>query len=131
MTCTDGIRAPTGPETSRITLPSRQVITIELRFGDSELHIADEFLDMGIVSPLTLGGTYGALHLAVDDVDSVWAKALRLAPPSTSGSMMRSGATGPVSSSTRSGTAGRSTNTFGTSLTKKWSDLPPKRSVGV
>jgi PhnB protein len=63
-------------ETRRITLPSGQVMTIELRFGDSPLAIADEFPDMGIVSPLTLGGTYGALHLAVDDVDEVWRRAL-------------------------------------------------------
>ena len=63
-------------EARRITVPSGQVMTIELRFGDSELHIADEFPDMGLFSPLTLGGTYGALHLAVDDVDSTWAKAL-------------------------------------------------------
>ena len=53
-------------ETSRITLPGGQVLTIELRFGDSALAISDEFPDMGVVSPLTLGGTYGALHLAVD-----------------------------------------------------------------
>jgi PhnB protein len=63
-------------ERSRITLPSGQVMTIELRFGDSTLAIADEFPDMGIVSPLTLGGTYGALHLAVDDVDEVWRRAI-------------------------------------------------------
>ena len=63
-------------EDSRITLPGGQVLTIELRFGDSMLAIADEFPDMGIVSPLTLGGTYGALHLAVDDADAVWQRAL-------------------------------------------------------
>ena len=63
-------------ETSRITLPSGQVLTIELRFGDSVLAIADEFPDLGVVSPLTLGGTYGALHLAVDDADAVWKTAL-------------------------------------------------------
>jgi PhnB protein len=63
-------------ETSRITLPGGQVLTIELRFGDSVLAIADEFPDMGIVSPLTLGGTYGALHLAVPDADAVWQQAL-------------------------------------------------------
>jgi PhnB protein len=63
-------------ETSRITLPTGQVLTIELAFGDSIVAIADEFPSMGIVSPLTLGGTYGALHLAVDDVDVVWARAL-------------------------------------------------------
>jgi PhnB protein len=64
-------------ETSRITLPGGQVMTIELRFGDSTLAIADEFPDMGVVSPLTLGGTYGALHVAVGDADAVWDRALR------------------------------------------------------
>src|SRR6266581_4241369 len=39
-------------ETSRITLPSGQVLTIELRFGDSMLAIADEFPDMGVFEPL-------------------------------------------------------------------------------
>lgn len=63
-------------ETSRVTLPGGQVLTIELRFGDSILAIADEFPDMGVISPLTLGGTYGALHLAVDDADEVWHKAI-------------------------------------------------------
>jgi len=62
-------------ETSRI-LPGEQVLTIELHFGDSELYSADEYADMGIISPPTFGGTYGAVHLAVDDVDSEWAKAL-------------------------------------------------------
>jgi PhnB protein len=63
-------------EQSRITLPGGQVLTIELRFGDSVLAIADEFPTMGINSPLTLGGTYGALHLAVEDVDAMWQRAL-------------------------------------------------------
>jgi PhnB protein len=63
-------------ENGRITLPGGQVLSIELQFGDSVLAIADEFPDMGIVSPLTLGGTYGALHLAVDDADAVWQQAL-------------------------------------------------------
>jgi len=64
-------------ETSRIALPGGQVLTIELRFGDSTLAIADEFPEMGVVSPLTLGGTYGALHLAVEDADAVWQRALQ------------------------------------------------------
>lgn len=63
-------------ENRRITLPGGQVLTIELQFGDSILAIADEFPSMGVVSPLTLGGTYGALHLAVADVDSVWKRAM-------------------------------------------------------
>jgi PhnB protein len=63
-------------EDSRITLPAGQVLTIEPRFGDSRVAIADEFPGMGIVSPLTLGGTYGALHLAVADADAVWQRAI-------------------------------------------------------
>jgi PhnB protein len=63
-------------EDSRITLPGGQVLTIDLRFGDAKLAIADEFPGMGIVSPLTLGGTYGALHLTVLDADAVWQRAI-------------------------------------------------------
>lgn len=63
-------------ETSRITLPGGQVMTIELRFGDSTLAIADEFPALGVISPQTLGGTYGALHLAVGDAEAVWRRAL-------------------------------------------------------
>src|SRR5262245_65295494 len=50
-------------ENSRITLPGGQILTIELQFGDSVLAISGEFPESGIVSPLTLGGTYGELHL--------------------------------------------------------------------
>ena len=63
-------------EESRITLPGGRVLSVELRFGDSRMAIGDEFPAMGIVSPLTLGGTYGALHLAVPDADAVWQRAL-------------------------------------------------------
>ncbi|MDR2987377.1 MAG: VOC family protein [Nocardiopsaceae bacterium] len=63
-------------ENSRIELPGGQVLTIELQFGDSVLAIGDEFPGMGIVSPLTLGGTYGAIHLAVHDADAAWHRAL-------------------------------------------------------
>lgn len=63
-------------EVSRITLPNGFVLIINLRFGDSEIAISDELPDQGIVSPLTLGGTYGALHLEVQDADAAWARAL-------------------------------------------------------
>src|SRR2546430_14432642 len=64
-------------EASRITLPGDQVLTIELRFGDSTLSISDEFPELGVVAPLTLGGTDGALHLAVEGADAVWQRALQ------------------------------------------------------
>ena len=63
-------------EESRITLPGGRVLSVDLRFGDSRIAIGDEFPEWGIVSPMTLGGTYGALHLAVEDADAVWQRAL-------------------------------------------------------
>jgi PhnB protein len=63
-------------ERSRIPLPGGKVLTIELTFGDSTVMIADELPERGIVSPLTLGGTYGALQIATDDVDTLWKRAV-------------------------------------------------------
>ena len=60
------------------TLTPHPVLPIELRFGDASLAIADEFPEIGVLSPLTLGGTYGALHLAVDDAAAVWQAAVDL-----------------------------------------------------
>jgi PhnB protein len=63
-------------ERGRIPVPGGKFIEIELRIGDSTLMIADEFPEMGVVSPLTVGGTYGALHIATDDVDTLWRRAV-------------------------------------------------------
>jgi PhnB protein len=59
-------------ERGRIPVPDGRFIEIELRFGDSTVMIADEFPEMGVLSPQSLGGTYGALHIATDDVDALW-----------------------------------------------------------
>ena len=61
---------------SRIPLPGEKVMMIELAVGDSTIMMSDEFPDQGIVSPATLGGTYGALVIATDDVDTMWQRAL-------------------------------------------------------
>jgi PhnB protein len=63
-------------ERLRIPVPDGRLMSVELRFGDSTVMLADEFPEMGIVSPQTLGGTYMALHLMVKDVDGVWQRAL-------------------------------------------------------
>ena len=63
-------------ERFRLPVPDGRLMSVELRFGDSKLMLADEFPEMGIVSPQTLGGTYMALHLMVEDVDRVWRRAL-------------------------------------------------------
>jgi hypothetical protein len=46
-----------GPVGDLTSLPGGQVLSVDLRFRDSRLAIGDEFPDLGIVSPLTLGGT--------------------------------------------------------------------------
>ena len=61
---------------NRIPVPGGRYLQIELIFGDSHVMIADEFPEMGAISPLTLGGTYGALTIATDDVDTLWQRAV-------------------------------------------------------
>jgi PhnB protein len=38
--------------------------------------IADEFPEMGVVSPLSVGGLYSTLNLHGDDVDALWQRAV-------------------------------------------------------
>lgn len=61
---------------SRIPVPGGRFMQIELLFGDSPVMISDEFPEFGAVSPLTLGGTYGALTITTDAVDALWERAL-------------------------------------------------------
>jgi PhnB protein len=63
-------------ERGRIPVPGGKFLEIELRIGDSTLMIADEFPEMGVLSPLAFGGTYLALHIATDDVDALWQRAM-------------------------------------------------------
>jgi PhnB protein len=48
----------------------------EIKIGDSLLFLADEFPGMGNPSPKTLGGTTAGIHLNVEDVDAVFARAV-------------------------------------------------------
>lgn len=63
-------------ETRRVAARDGRFIEIALRIGNSPLMLADEFPELNVVSPLTLGGTYGALHIATSDVDALWARAV-------------------------------------------------------
>jgi PhnB protein len=60
----------------RIQVPDGRFMQIELRLGDSEVMIADEFPEANVVSPLAIGGTYGALTISTDDADALWRRAL-------------------------------------------------------
>jgi PhnB protein len=63
-------------EVGRVPLPGGTVMTVELRIGDSPLHVASEFPDAGILSPLTIGGTATVLQINTADADALWARAL-------------------------------------------------------
>ena len=45
---------------------------IELRFGDTTIMIADEFPEMGVVSPLTVGASTSRSASTAYDVDTLW-----------------------------------------------------------
>jgi PhnB protein len=63
-------------ERERIPVPGGRFMQIELAFGGSTVMIADEFPEWGVLSPLAVGGTYGALTIETDDVESLWERAL-------------------------------------------------------
>ena len=63
-------------ETSRVTLPDATVMTADLRIGEAVIAIGRELPQWGVLSPESLGGTYGALHVRVDDVEAVWDSAM-------------------------------------------------------
>jgi PhnB protein len=63
-------------EETRVPLPDGKVMTVVLRFGDDVVHVASEFPDAGILSPLAIGGTATVLQLGTEDADALWAQAL-------------------------------------------------------
>lgn len=48
----------------------------ELKIGDGQLFLSDEYPDFGAVAPDTVGGTSFKLHLQVEDADLTFARAL-------------------------------------------------------
>jgi hypothetical protein len=48
-------RAFGAEEESRIPLPGGKVLSVVLRFGRSHVHVAGEFPEFSVVSPLTIG----------------------------------------------------------------------------
>jgi PhnB protein len=63
-------------ERSRVPLPGGKLMSVELRFGDSTVMVADEFPEMGVCSPQTFGGTATVLNLSTEDVDALWRRAV-------------------------------------------------------
>jgi PhnB protein len=63
-------------ELERIGVPDGRLMSVRLRIGGSVLHLADEFPEMGVLAPPSVGGTPVVLALAVDDADAVFARAV-------------------------------------------------------
>jgi PhnB protein len=63
-------------ERERIPVPGGKLMSVELRLGDSALMIADEFPELGVLSPQSIGGTATVLHLSVDEVEPLWDRAV-------------------------------------------------------
>jgi PhnB protein len=63
-------------EVSRIPLPDGRLMSVQLRIGDGMLHLADEFPEMGVLAPPSIGGTPVVLALDVADAEGVFAQAV-------------------------------------------------------
>jgi uncharacterized glyoxalase superfamily protein PhnB len=63
-------------EIERIPTPDGRLMSVQLRLNGAVLHLADEFPEMGVLAPPSLGGTAVVLALDVDDADAVFARAI-------------------------------------------------------
>jgi PhnB protein len=77
-------------EVMRLTYPDGRIGHAELKLGPATLMLADEHPEYGIRSPQAFGGTGTTIHLHVDDVDALVARAVEagatvLRPPTDEG----------------------------------------------
>jgi uncharacterized glyoxalase superfamily protein PhnB len=63
-------------EVSRIPTPDGRLMSVRLRIGEGFLHVADEFPEMGVLAPPSIGGTPVVLALDVVDAQVVFAQAI-------------------------------------------------------
>ena len=71
-------------EIMRMGDPSGRIGHAELKIGDGLVYISDEYPEMGVHGPLSLGGSPVTIHLYVKDVDSVAERAV-----ATGGKLLR------------------------------------------
>jgi len=63
-------------ELSRVPIPDGRLMSVQLRIGDHLLHISDEFPEMGVLAPSSIGGTPVVLALDVADGEATFARAV-------------------------------------------------------
>jgi PhnB protein len=61
----------------RMPEPDGKIGHAELQLGDSVIMLSDEYPDRGIRGPKTIGGTPVTMSVYVEDVDSVFARAVQ------------------------------------------------------
>jgi PhnB protein len=59
----------------RMDAPDGKIGHAELQIGDSRVMLADEFPEMGFLSPKSIGGVPVMMHLYVEDADATVARA--------------------------------------------------------
>jgi len=64
-------------ETSRLPGPNGRLMHASIRIGDSTVMLVDEMPEHGALGPKSLKGSPVTIHLYVDDVDAVAARAVR------------------------------------------------------
>lgn len=63
-------------ERCRMKAPDGRVAHAELKLGDSVFMLSDEYPEMKCLSPKTIGGSPVSMYVYVDDVDSIFNKAI-------------------------------------------------------
>jgi PhnB protein len=63
-------------ERGRLAGPGGKLIHAAVKIGDSTVMLMDEFAEMGALGPKALKGSSVTIHLYVDDVDAVFARAI-------------------------------------------------------
>jgi PhnB protein len=63
-------------ELMRLAEPDGRIGHAEIRIGDATIMLSDEYPEMDVVSPQSLGGTPVLIHLYVEDVDALFARAV-------------------------------------------------------
>jgi PhnB protein len=60
----------------RLAGPDGKIGHAEIKIGAAPIMLADEFPDMGVLSPQSLGGSPVSIHLYVEDVDALASQAV-------------------------------------------------------
>ena len=109
-----------GTERMRMPAPDDKVGHAEIAFGDSVVMLADEFPEMGVRGPKTIGGSPMTVMLYVEDVDATVAKAVEAGATITQPLEDKFYGDRSARSRTRSATAGASRPTSRTCRRRTW-----------